>query len=203
MADAGRRARARLPARGWRPSSRARRPRAAVEARDLALLPGDRLGSTAAATTSLAVVQEVNARGRAYDRTSNRASWTRFRSDTRTGPARCAPAIPGFDFDSFEMLRRGRSGRVVEDPPARPRRPHRRRRGPGSALDARPPGHLVHRQARHRRAARQPGWLFTGRGWGHGVGMCQVGAYGMALRGHGYQEILQHYYSGVEIARTR
>jgi len=43
------------------------------------------------------------------------------------------------------------------------------------------------------------GYLFIGRGWGHGVGLCQVGAYGMALQGKSYKEILKHYYSGVEI----
>lgn len=36
----------------------------------------------------------------------------------------------------------------------------------------------------------------TGRGWGHGVGLCQVGAFGMALQGRSYQEILAHYYPG-------
>ena len=35
---------------------------------------------------------------------------------------------------------------------------------------------------------------FHGAGWGHGVGMCQVGAAVMALKGMNYQEILQHYY---------
>jgi len=43
--------------------------------------------------------------------------------------------------------------------------------------------------------------LFTGKGWGHGVGMCQVGAYGMALRGAGYRKILAHYYRGTEIEK--
>lgn len=38
--------------------------------------------------------------------------------------------------------------------------------------------------------------LFAGKGWGHGVGLCQVGAYGMALRGADYRKILQHYYAG-------
>ena len=45
------------------------------------------------------------------------------------------------------------------------------------------------------------GWVFTGRGWGHGVGMCQVGAYGMAAAGYGYRQILSHYYAGTEISR--
>jgi len=43
--------------------------------------------------------------------------------------------------------------------------------------------------------------VFNGRGWGHGVGMCQVGAYGMALRGMSYQDILTHYYSGITLQR--
>jgi stage II sporulation protein D len=43
-------------------------------------------------------------------------------------------------------------------------------------------------------------WVFTGRGWGHGVGMCQVGAYGMAAAGYGYQQILSHYYTGTSLS---
>ncbi len=41
------------------------------------------------------------------------------------------------------------------------------------------------------------GWAFlSGRGWGHGVGMCQCGAEGMARLGRTAQQILQHYYPG-------
>lgn len=43
------------------------------------------------------------------------------------------------------------------------------------------------------------GATFFGRGWGHGVGMCQVGAYGMALAGAGYDEILKKYYARIEL----
>jgi stage II sporulation protein D len=43
------------------------------------------------------------------------------------------------------------------------------------------------------------GMTFYGRGWGHGVGMCQVGAFGMALDGATYDEILKKYYKGVEL----
>ena len=35
-----------------------------------------------------------------------------------------------------------------------------------------------------------------GAGWGHGVGLCQIGAAMMAARGYGYREILSHYYPG-------
>ncbi len=43
------------------------------------------------------------------------------------------------------------------------------------------------------------GATFFGRGWGHGVGMCQVGAYGMALEGATYDQILKKYYTGIEL----
>jgi stage II sporulation protein D len=42
-------------------------------------------------------------------------------------------------------------------------------------------------------------FIFSGKGWGHGLGLCQVGSYGMALRGKKFDEILHHYYSDVEI----
>jgi stage II sporulation protein D len=45
------------------------------------------------------------------------------------------------------------------------------------------------------------GMSFFGRGWGHGVGMCQVGAYGMALAGAHYDEILKKYYTGIDLKK--
>lgn len=42
---------------------------------------------------------------------------------------------------------------------------------------------------------------FTGRGWGHGVGLCQVGAYGMARAGLSYEKILKSYYTGVSVTK--
>ena len=44
-------------------------------------------------------------------------------------------------------------------------------------------------------------WIIRGRGYGHGVGMCQYGANGMAKAGKGFREILLQYYPGVELAR--
>lgn len=38
-----------------------------------------------------------------------------------------------------------------------------------------------------------------GRGYGHGVGMCQDGAMQMARRGRSYKEILQHYFTGIQV----
>jgi stage II sporulation protein D len=45
------------------------------------------------------------------------------------------------------------------------------------------------------------GMTFFGRGWGHGVGMCQVGAYGMALDGATFEQILKKYYTGIELQK--
>jgi stage II sporulation protein D len=43
-------------------------------------------------------------------------------------------------------------------------------------------------------------FVLTGRGWGHGVGLCQVGAFDMAHGGASYAEILRHYYTGIGLA---
>jgi stage II sporulation protein D len=42
-------------------------------------------------------------------------------------------------------------------------------------------------------------FVFTGKGWGHGVGLCQVGAFGMAKAGASFEQILKHYYSGIAL----
>ncbi len=44
-------------------------------------------------------------------------------------------------------------------------------------------------------------FLFSGSGNGHGVGMSQWGAYGMALQGSRYQDILKYYYQGINITK--
>lgn len=40
------------------------------------------------------------------------------------------------------------------------------------------------------------GFTITGAGWGHGLGMSQYGAYGMALDGYNASQIISHYYTG-------
>jgi stage II sporulation protein D len=45
-------------------------------------------------------------------------------------------------------------------------------------------------------------FIFTGKGWGHGVGLCQVGSFGMAQAGSTYDHILQHYYTGITLAQA-
>ncbi len=42
-------------------------------------------------------------------------------------------------------------------------------------------------------------FTISGRGWGHGVGMSQWGAYGMAEQGYSYVDILTHYFTGIYV----
>ena len=42
-------------------------------------------------------------------------------------------------------------------------------------------------------------FTLTGAGWGHGVGLCQIGAAMMAEKGYRYEEILHHYFPGSQI----
>ena len=43
----------------------------------------------------------------------------------------------------------------------------------------------------------------TTKGYGHGVGMSQYGAQGMAKEGYKYDEILKYYYTGIEIKKIK
>lgn len=125
--------------------------------------------------------------------------WRRQHSDSYLAQMVRA-RYPEIEFAGFEVLERGVSGRV-----GRIRlldRGGRSMEVTGLAirwtLDL--PDTLFNAR-RTEPAGREAGWLFTGRGRGHGVGMCQLGAYGMGVRGRSYKEILDHYYTGVELAR--
>jgi stage II sporulation protein D len=44
-------------------------------------------------------------------------------------------------------------------------------------------------------------FILTGGGWGHGAGLCQIGAAVMSVRGFAAREILLHYFTGAEIKK--
>ncbi len=46
-------------------------------------------------------------------------------------------------------------------------------------------------------------FVFKGRGWGHGVGMCQYGMKYLGELGYGYQEILGYYYPGAKASKLK
>ncbi|BAU43263.1 MULTISPECIES: SpoIID/LytB domain-containing protein [Cyanophyceae] len=52
-------------------------------------------------------------------------------------------------------------------------------------------------------AAAPPSFQVTGRGFGHGIGMSQYGAFGMASQGSSYRDIVTHYYRGAILSRIR
>jgi stage II sporulation protein D len=173
----------------------------AAVASDLALVPSDRLRVVSVAGRPAAVVQQVYREGVVFDRTSNRSSWTR-RHSLAALRASVRTRYPGFDFTGFEVLDRGRSGRVSR---------LRLLEASGASIDVEGlairwtldlPDSWFAVQRLAGPSGGDPTWLFRGRGWGHGVGLCQVGAFGMALRGRTYDEILRHYYSGAAIEKV-
>ena len=44
--------------------------------------------------------------------------------------------------------------------------------------------------------------IATGAGYGHGIGLCQMGAIGMSTKGYQYDKILKHYYRNIDIYRA-
>ncbi len=168
---------------------------------ELAMVPGDLLTLFWQGERLAAATQEIDLDGVAFDRSSPYSSWTRFRTDSQIA-TQVNTRFPGLGFQSFEILSRGESGRVGKI---------RIFGDAGKTMDV--DGLAVRwtldvpdtlfTAKRLAPKGSEPGWLFTGRGFGHGVGMCQVGAYGMAQRGHTYREILTHYYTGVELGRAR
>jgi stage II sporulation protein D len=49
--------------------------------------------------------------------------------------------------------------------------------------------------------ALEDSFIIKGAGWGHGVGLCQIGALGMALHGISCKKILSHYYRGTTVTK--
>lgn len=45
-------------------------------------------------------------------------------------------------------------------------------------------------------------FVLHGKGWGHGVGLCQIGAAAMGEQGYDYRQILRHYYPGAEVTSS-
>src|SRR5262249_54571350 len=69
----------------------------------------------------------------------------------------------------------------------------------GASADARPAAQGA--QAAPSTVPGEAVFLVSGRGYGHGVGMSQFGAYGMANAGYAYDKILAYYYTGTRLGR--
>jgi stage II sporulation protein D len=161
----------------------------------LSILPGTALERYRLGDELLAVVAVQSGGGGQADRRSAWRSWSRDRSWDELARGVGVP-----DLERLEIARRGPSGRVVALKAVG-------RSGAEKELEGFPirraldlPENLFSIHVRTApdgtRSAR-----FLGRAWGHGVGLCQNGAFGLARSGMSFEEILAHYYTGIELMR--
>lgn len=138
--------------------------------------------------------------GAAADRMSPFANWTKGLSVAQV-QARLARAARGIgSIVDLRVVSRGNSHRVTDlEIVGTSGTAHVRGGRIRSALGLREQLFVIDRE--YDDAGRVIEFTFVGRGWGHGVGMCQVGAYGLAKQGWSSEQILKAYYSGIEISR--
>lgn len=159
----------------------------------------------------LVSVEDEDGSGRAYDRASSRFTWTE-----RWTHSQLVTVLNRTLADSL----RGRRIRAIEDIDVRSRTPSGRVRAMRIETDAGTftvgrdrvrwilapaRGGILNSSKFDIRLERSGGEVSAivaeGGGWGHGVGMCQVGAMGRARAGQDYRAIIQAYYPGVRIER--
>ncbi|HEV7486593.1 MAG TPA: SpoIID/LytB domain-containing protein [Thermoanaerobaculia bacterium] len=159
---------------------------------------GDRATITSdVSKTPVAMVINAYLDGASFDRSSNFASWTRsFRADelvtsiNKRNPIKQLQGIRPLTVDASqriaEMEVTAEYGRtfILRGLPIR------------WSLNV-PDNLFVYEKTRDADGIDR--YTFYGKGWGHGVGFCQVGAYGMATAGWTAQQILTHYYTGIQI----
>ena len=164
-------------------------------ARTLTLRPGDRLRFYKRDGKVLAIWVEMETDGPTFERDSAWTEWVR-RVSGKELARRMAGRVAGNVVREITVTRRSPAGRAIE------------MRVQTDLAEA------TFRRFELRQAVEMPEMLFTvskldgadgpdfvflGRGWGHGVGMCQNGAFGMALAGATYDQILRRYYTGIDI----
>jgi len=165
-------------------------------ASSLTVRPGDRLRWWKKGSEVLALWVELDSAGPSFERESSWTEWVR-RASGRELARRMSARVAGTEVRDLVVKKRSPSGRVIEL---------------SAVTDA---AEITLKGFDLRQALELPEMLFTlsrargpqgeiefvflGRGWGHGVGLCQNGAYGMALAGKTYDAILRHYYRGVDI----
>jgi stage II sporulation protein D len=145
------------------------------------------------------LVYRVNFANPAADRYSRLALWQVRKTKTELDTAFRPLAIG--EFHDMRVIKRGLSDRLVSTEitgtTGRATVPALRLRTLLSLRDS-----LFSYDIERNASGTVVGATFFGRGWGHGVGMCQVGAYGMALAGATYEEILKKYYTGIELRKV-
>ncbi len=174
----------------WEGFSASVRPVARAE-----VLPGTALERVRMGDTLLALIVQRQRGDGAADRRSAWRSWARERSWRELESALSVP-----DLERLEVTERSPSGRVIGL--AAVGRSGKRREWHGfdvrRALDL-PETLFTFHVFRGPDGSRRV--RFLGRGWGHGVGLCQNGAYGLARAGRDFAAILRTYYTGIDIVQ--
>ena len=171
-----------------------------VAASELALTQGDKVRYILSDGKLAFLVAEQSRMGPSADRSSRFYRW-----EERLTPAQIAKSMgrygdPGRVLD-LQVRRTGVSGRVIElAVKGSDREIVLKGLEVRFALGVRENLFVIDRELAKDGSIRQ--FVITGKGWGHGVGLCQVGAFGMAQAGAAYDEILKHYYSGIELVRA-
>ena len=163
-----------------------------------AWIGGELIDFRAEGTTIPMLIYRINFANPAADRYSRLALWqvrkTRPELDTAFRPLAIG------DFTDLRVVERGQSERLISTEivgsSGRRTVPALRLRTLLGLRDS-----LFSFDIERNAAGAVIGATFFGRGWGHGVGMCQVGAYGMALDGATYEEILKKYYKGIDLTK--
>jgi stage II sporulation protein D len=179
----------------------ARKGGRAVPARELEIWPGDRLRYRTDGQGRIDLLELAPpVKGASDDRSAAVYSWEE-RKTRRELQAAINRRVSVGRLQDLQVIKRGVSGRVIE------------LRVDGSRSSTTVHGFDVRRLLDLRESlmvievqrdadGKIEAVVFAGKGWGHGVGLCQVGAYGMAVRGASYQEILAHYYSGTVLEKA-
>jgi stage II sporulation protein D len=145
------------------------------------------------------LIYRINFANRGADRYSRLALWQVHKTKAELDAAFRSLAIG--EFTDMRVIQRGLSERLINTEiigtTGRRTVPALRLRTLLSLRDS-----LFSYDIERNAAGAVVGASFFGRGWGHGVGMCQVGAYGMALAGARYEEILKKYYTGIELHKV-
>ena len=147
--------------------------------------------------TPVAVIVQANVDGASFDRTSSFANWTRsYRADELV--ASIAKRYPIQELQGLRPVTIDASQRIAEmEITAEGGRTFMVRGLPIRWSLNVPDNLFVFEKTVDPDAVDR--YTFFGKGWGHGIGMCQVGAYGMAFRGYTFDQILKRYYTGIEI----
>jgi stage II sporulation protein D len=162
----------------------------------LTLRAGDRVRWWKRGPRVLALWVDLDTPGPTFERESSWTEWVRRVSGTELA-RRMGGRVAGSEVREVTVTKRSAAGRAIEirvrtDAAEATLRRFDLRQALGLP-------ELLFTVERVQGAQGEIEFVFLGRGWGHGVGLCQNGSFGMALAGQTYDQILKHYYTGIDI----